>query len=169
MALAYEQFAERGWPVDDGTTTHAWLKGYPSRRTPAGVLRLATEVGRMVTHATSTHGQLEAAGEAGPLRLRRRRPRQVTVWYRGIAHTLDLVLCRRALVNRQVEGRFDSMQSLADTVGISRSTASRFFSGRPTSLTVTLKILDVLGLAFEDVARSVVDDEDPEGAQSVAV
>jgi hypothetical protein len=123
----------------------------------------------MVTHATSTHARPEATGDAGSLRLRRRRPRQVTVWYRGIAYTLDLVCCRRALVNRQVEGRLDSMQSLADTVGISRSTASRYFSGRPTSLTVTLKILDVLGLTFEDVARPVQDDHDQEGPQPLAV
>ena len=58
------------------------------------------------------------------------RPRQVTVWYRGIPYTLDLVRCRRALVSRQVDGDLDSMESLANTVGISRSTASRFFSGR---------------------------------------
>src|SRR2546423_1902669 len=62
------------------------------------------------------------------------RPRQVTVWYRGIPYTLDLVSCRRALVARQVEGLVASMESLARAVGISRSTASRFFSGRPTSL-----------------------------------
>ncbi len=122
-----------------------------------------------MTHATSTHGQLEAVNDAGGLRLRRRRPRQLTVWYRGIAYTLDLVRCRRALVSRQVEGRFDSMQSLADTVGISRSTASRFFSGRPTSLTVTLRMLDALCLSFKDVAQSVRDDDDLEGQQSVAV
>jgi transcriptional regulator with XRE-family HTH domain len=81
------------------------------------------------------------------------RPKQVTVWYRGIPYTLDLVRCRRALVNRQVEGELDSMESLAKVVGISRSTASRFFSGRPTSLTVTLKILVALRLTFDEVAR----------------
>jgi transcriptional regulator with XRE-family HTH domain len=87
------------------------------------------------------------------------RPRQVTVWYRGIPYTLDLVCCRRALVARQVEGQLDSMESLARAVGISRSTASRFFSGRPTSLAVTLKILDVLQLTFEEVAAPVVEDQ----------
>ncbi len=81
------------------------------------------------------------------------RPKTVTVWYRGIPYSLNLVLCRRALVQRQVEGELDSMESLADAVGISRSTASRFFSGRPTSLAVTLKILDALKLKFDDVAR----------------
>ena len=88
------------------------------------------------------------------------RPRQVTVWYRGIPYTLDLVRCRRALVDRQVEGQLDSMERLADAVGISRSTASRFFSGRATSLAVTLKILEALRLTFEQVAIPVADDQE---------
>jgi hypothetical protein len=87
------------------------------------------------------------------------RPRTVTVQYRGIPYQLDLVRCRRALVDRQVDGDLDSMESLAVAVGISRSTASRFFSGRPTSLTVTLKILAVLKLKFEGVARPVADQD----------
>ncbi len=49
------------------------------------------------------------------------------------------------------------MRSLADVVGISPSTASRFFSGRTTSLPVALKILDALHLKFEDVGAP--DDE----------
>ncbi len=87
------------------------------------------------------------------LRPRTGRPSSVVVWYRGIAYELNLVKCRRALVERQVEGELDSMESLADAAGISRSTASRFFSGRPTSLTVTLKILAKLGIKFENVAK----------------
>jgi hypothetical protein len=86
------------------------------------------------------------------------RPKQVAVWYRGIPYTLDLVRCRRALVQRQIEGKLDSMESLARTVGISRSTASRFFSGRQTSLTVTLNILTALRLEFDEVATPVVED-----------
>jgi hypothetical protein len=75
------------------------------------------------------------------------------VWYRGIPYVLDLARCRRALVWRQVEGELDTMQSLANAVGISRSTANRFFAGRrPTSLAVTLKILGALRLQFEEVA-----------------
>lgn len=85
------------------------------------------------------------------------RPRQVMVWYRGIPYTVDLVRCRRALVAKQVEGVLDSMESLAAMVGISRSTCSRFFSGRATSLAVTLKILDALGLTFDDVATPADD------------
>ncbi len=85
------------------------------------------------------------------------RPNQVRVRYRGIPYMLELVTCRRALVKRQVEGELDSMESLANAVGISRSTASRFFSGRPTSLAVTLKILGKLRLTFDDVAKPVVE------------
>ena len=85
-------------------------------------------------------------------RTRSRRPESVVVWYRDIAYDLNLLECRRALVERQVEGELDSMESLANAVRISRSTASRFFSGRPTSLAVTLKILSKLGLTFEKVA-----------------
>jgi transcriptional regulator with XRE-family HTH domain len=83
------------------------------------------------------------------------RPQRVTVSYRGLAYELELVKCRRGLVERQVEGELDSMESLANAAGISRSTASRFFSGRPTSLAVTRRILDKLGLTFDDIARAV--------------
>ena len=91
-----------------------------------------------------------------------RRPREATVLYRGLRYTLDLVRCRRALVDKQVQGALDSMQSIAKSKGISRSTVSRFFSGRPTSLAVTLKILNALGLTFEQVATPLpIDEEDP--------
>ena len=88
------------------------------------------------------------------------------MFYRGIPYDLDLVRCRRALVDRQVEGGLDSMESLAVAVGISRSTASRFFSGRATSLTVTLRILEVLKLKFDNVAWPRSDEDqaaDPGG------
>jgi hypothetical protein len=93
------------------------------------------------------------------------RPRSVTVWFRGIPYLLDLVKCRRALVERQVEGELDSMESLANSVAISRSTASRFFSGRPTSLTVMLKILEALHLTFENVTTPVVEDGEDTGRE----
>jgi hypothetical protein len=86
------------------------------------------------------------------------RPREVTVVYRGIPHTFDLLICRHALVQCQVKGELDSMETLAIEVGVSRSTASRFFSGRQTSLAVTLKILDALHLRFEDVAKPQMGD-----------
>ena len=83
------------------------------------------------------------------------RPKLVKVVYRGLPYELDLVQCRRALVKRQIARELDSVESLANAVGISRSTASRFFSGRQTSLNVTLDILDKLGLTFDEVARQL--------------
>jgi hypothetical protein len=95
------------------------------------------------------------AGQAERMARRTSRPSYVIAWYRGLAYELDLVKCRRALVQRQIEGELYSMEGLATSVSISRSTASRFFSGRPTSLTLTLRILARLGLRFDDVARPV--------------
>jgi transcriptional regulator with XRE-family HTH domain len=94
------------------------------------------------------------------------RPRHVIVWYRGAPYELDLVKCRRALVMRQVEGELDNMNSLARAVGVSRSTASRFFSGRSTSLAVTLRILQVLRLTFEEVAKPASDEIDDESGRA---
>lgn len=96
------------------------------------------------------------------------RPKHVTVWYRNLPYRLDLVKCRRALVARQVDGDVDSMESLSKVVGISRSTASRFFSGRPTSLTVTLRILAALHLKFEDVATPEAEESEDEGTGAMA-
>ena len=59
------------------------------------------------------------------------------------------------------------MESLANAVGISRSTATRFFGGRPTSLAVTLKILDALHLTFADVARAADGQDDADGSMVV--
>jgi transcriptional regulator with XRE-family HTH domain len=95
---------------------------------------------------------------------RRKRPDWVIVYYRYTTWKMSLIVCRRALVRRQVEDGFDSMEQLADAVGISRSTASRFFSGRPTSLRVTLAILKALKLEFDDVAQPYDPDEAPEDA-----
>jgi hypothetical protein len=98
------------------------------------------------------HREAAAVRQAGGM-ARMKPPHTVIASYRGMLYELDLVECRRALVKRQVDGAMDSIESLATACGISRSTASRFFSGRPTSLTVTLTILSELHLAFEDVAR----------------
>jgi transcriptional regulator with XRE-family HTH domain len=84
------------------------------------------------------------------------------VSYRGVPYRIDLVQCRRALVKRQIEGVWECMEDLADAIGVSRSTVSRFFSGRNTSLTVTRKILEALKLTFEVAATEMdrVDDEE---------
>lgn len=91
------------------------------------------------------------------MRGRRRtpKPRKVVVYFRETPYCLDLVACRKALVRCQVEGKFDSMEALAVGVGCSRSTASRFFSGRLGGLGNTLRILEQLGLRFDDVAVAI--------------
>lgn len=78
--------------------------------------------------------------------------RSVAVFYRGVPYDLDLVKCRRAMVQCEIEGEFRSMEELADKLHLSRSTVSRFFSGRPTSLAVTLAILKALHLTFDEAA-----------------
>jgi transcriptional regulator with XRE-family HTH domain len=88
------------------------------------------------------------------------RPKRVSVRYRGVPYSLNLVRCRRALVDCQVNGEFDSMEQLADGVGVSRSTASRFFSGRPQSLAVTKRMLDALHLTFADVLTPETEADD---------
>src|SRR5207248_10280913 len=109
-----------------------------------------------------TGRRVDGDGGGGPPMSRRRRPSWVIVYYRHTTWKLDLVECRRALVRRQIEGEFDSMEALAAAVGVSRSTATRFFSGRPTSLKVTLAVLKALKLEFDGVARPW-DPEDAEG------
>ncbi len=79
------------------------------------------------------------------------RPRRAIVNFRGIDHEMNVMVCRLALVRRQVAGEFDSMEGLADAIGRSRSTVSRFFAGRRTSLPVALAVLGKLKLNFEEV------------------
>jgi len=79
------------------------------------------------------------------------RPKRAIVNFRGIDHEMNVTVCRMALVQRQVAGEFDSMEGLADAIGRSRSTVSRFFAGRRTSLPVALAVLDKLKLRFEQV------------------
>src|SRR5258708_36564953 len=81
-----------------------------------------------------------AAGDRALMARMASRPNQVRVRYRGIPYTFDLVTCRRALVKRQVEGELDSMESLANAVGITHSPATRFFPPRPPSLPPTLTL-----------------------------
>lgn len=86
---------------------------------------------------------------------RTRRNGRPIVFFRGIAYEMHDERCREALIRRQVDGQLDSIQGMAEELGISRSTASRFFSGKPGSLTITLLILGRLGLRFDEVFRRV--------------
>jgi len=69
-----------------------------------------------------------------------------------IPHSIDLTKCRLAFVQCAVEGEFGSIEELAAKLELSRSTLSRFFNGRPTSLPTALAILQALHVRFEDVA-----------------
>lgn len=93
-----------------------------------------------------------------------RRPRRVLVTFKGIEYEMDRAVCQHALVRRQVEGDFHSMESLAAAAGVSRSTASRFFSGRQMSLTVALAVLDKLKLSFDEAFRRCDIDRDADSA-----
>jgi hypothetical protein len=78
-------------------------------------------------------------------------PKRVMVSFKGIDYEMNVTVCHHALVRRQIEGQFDSMESLAQAADRSRSTVSRFFAGRQTSLSVALAILSKLKLDFDDV------------------
>jgi hypothetical protein len=79
----------------------------------------------------------------------------VIVFYRRLPHIMNTRVIHRAMRDRQIAGDFDSVLGLADRINVSRSTASRFFSGRNTSLTVTLRILDALHLTFDQVFMEI--------------
>ena len=91
--------------------------------------------------------------------------RLVIIYYRQVPHVVDTVLARRGLIRRQIEGELTNMTSLAVAARVSRSTASRFFSGRSTSLAATLRIFKVLHLEFDDVCRPAKAEEVAEWRQ----
>jgi hypothetical protein len=77
------------------------------------------------------------------------------VEYEGVGYRLDLGRCRRALVNRQVEGLYWTHDALARAIGVSRSSVSRFFGGSHTSMATTMKVLRALRLPFKEVAMEM--------------
>jgi hypothetical protein len=83
---------------------------------------------------------------------RRRPPVRGIVQYDGQEFELNLAACRRAFLTGAIAGRWLTREDLARRIGRSRSTVSRFLTGRPTSLAVTLAIMGELGLRFEEVA-----------------
>ncbi len=80
------------------------------------------------------------------------RARWVTVVYERVPHRLNVTALEVAFLRRVVEGRYDSRAGLAATVGVSRSTVSRFMRGRSSSLRTALRILAELEVQFDDVA-----------------
>lgn len=81
------------------------------------------------------------------------------IWFRGAPYLVDRILCRKALVRRQLEGELDNMTSLAVAASVSRSTASRMFSGRSVSLAALLRMLKVLRLEFDEVCTPATDED----------
>ncbi len=80
------------------------------------------------------------------------------------SRAVDLDVMRRAMTRMLVSGELHDqpMADLAQKAGMSRSTVSRIFSGRPASLKRLLALLTVLGLAFDDVvAEAVASAEEP--------
>jgi hypothetical protein len=89
------------------------------------------------------------------------RRRTAVVQYNGVFYTRNLSLCRRALTERQVEGKFlGGHADLADEIECSRSTVSRFFSGDNLSMDVTLRVLGALKLKFNQVHTPYVPHSD---------
>jgi transcriptional regulator with XRE-family HTH domain len=97
------------------------------------------------------------------------RPRRTQVNFKGVDHWMDVLVCEHALVRRQVEGDFETLRDVAMAANVSRSTVSRFLSGRPTSLRLTLRILAELKLTFDEVFTrcEVADDELHRDGQAV--
>jgi len=79
--------------------------------------------------------------------------------FKGIGYWMEVGVCNLALVEGQVAGNFENLQDIAKKAEVSRSTVSRFFSGRQPSLAVTLRILRELNLKFDDVFTRCEDGE----------
>jgi hypothetical protein len=89
---------------------------------------------------------------------RSRRADWAIVQYKGLSYLLNLRGLWRGLLGRATAGEFSTIRELADRSGNSRSTVSRFFAGRATSIDATLAVLKELNLDFEDVCRPLDDD-----------
>lgn len=88
---------------------------------------------------------------------RRRRPASVILAFGGNPHRVDLAAIERAFFVQVVAGKYDAREDIAKAIGRSRSTVSRFFAGRSTSIRVFIEIMNELGLKFEDVATPVTE------------
>jgi transcriptional regulator with XRE-family HTH domain len=73
------------------------------------------------------------------------------VRFEGVPYEMNRHAVRVALVQRQVEGKFHTREELAQAIGCSRSTVSRFLSGRGVGVAITLKALSELDLTFDQV------------------
>lgn len=95
----------------------------------------------------------------------RERPDRVQVSYFGTLYWLDLHACRRALVERQLQGQLMTIQALATAANLSRSTVSRFFAGKSHAVSSARCILTTLGLELGDVISPIEGGTDLPGAR----
>lgn len=77
------------------------------------------------------------------------------VFHRKVPHVANMRTVNRAMRDRQIAGEFDSVERLADRAKVSRSTASRFLAGKNSLLSVTLRILEALGVTFDQVFKEI--------------
>jgi hypothetical protein len=76
--------------------------------------------------------------------------------YDGQLYERDLAKCRRALLQRQIEGAIESTDELGRMLRLHTRTVQRFLSGDEWfSIETTIRLLAVLGLHFNDVHRKV--------------
>jgi transcriptional regulator with XRE-family HTH domain len=81
------------------------------------------------------------------------------VTHQGQTYERDLAKCRRLVLERQVEGEFDTLEGLAQRVGLGRTTVGAWLRGAvPGTTTTTARILEGLRVEFEDVHRKVETD-----------
>jgi hypothetical protein len=74
------------------------------------------------------------------------------VQYNGVSYTRNLSVLRRALTQRQVEGCYlGGHGDIAEEIGCSRSSVSRFFGGHNIKADLSRRILDALKLKFDEV------------------
>jgi len=74
------------------------------------------------------------------------------------AYEIPLGACWRVLLDLRsadTTGSYDTHGRLAAKAGVSRSSVSGFFRGRPTSLPVARGILFAIGLTFAEVATPI--------------
>ena len=75
----------------------------------------------------------------------------------GHPYRFHVAELERAFFRGVVAGRFTTKEQFSGLIGVSRSTGSRVFRGRNTSLKVALRVLAELELKFDDVAYPITD------------
>ncbi len=84
------------------------------------------------------------------------RERSIVVRHEGQEYERDLAKCRRLVLQRQMEREFETVEELAARVGLSPSTVYGWLRGVvPGTTETTRRVLDGLGLDFDDVHRRV--------------